>query len=377
MRCAVALLVLVTACSGGGARKTADPTPQPVQTTDAPTPAATTTAPAATASGVPQGPAGGPVPKAFRPLSVTFISTSTGWALGDAPCTKHPCTSVVRTRDGGRTWRGIPAPLAETESDVGGDSTRELRFADLLDGFAYGDSLFTTHDGGKRWKHVVVGGRVADLEVARGRWWAVVDSCDAVEGTCADPGRVITGAVGSDTFTTARALAAGESGDVVLHGGSVYLALSGSDPSHSDPHLRVGPALDRRAVPCTGSESPSLAASGALELALVCVATDAAAGTQPKRAFTSADGGLHWTAVGKPPQVIGTSVAATHKGTFVANDRTGVDVTRDGGRTWVSSLNREGASYVGFVDDDFGTALAEDALFLTRDAGRTWTKAAF
>jgi hypothetical protein len=370
------LLLLLTACSGTSATPTPTPTPTPTMTESAAAPT-TTSAPTTSAPPAATGPVGGPVPKGFTPRSVTFVSSSTGWALGDATCSKPPCTSVVRTRDGGRTWRGIPAPVAWITTDDGHRSTSQLRFANLLDGFAYRNDLFTTHDGGARWHRVPVDGRVSDLEVGSGRWWAVVDGCDAVEGTCATAGKVISGAVGSDRFRTEIALAAGESGEVVLHGARVYLALWGNDPARTDPHLRVGPAFARRSVPCTQDELPALAASADSGLALVCHSVDAAAGTQPKRAFTSADSGRHWNRVGDPPHVSGTSVAATHRGTFVANERTGVDVTRDGARTWVTCLRREGASYIGFVDDAFGVVLAEDTLFLTRDAGHTWEKAAF
>jgi len=310
-------------------------------------------------------------------VSVTFVSTRTGWALGNAPCSHRPCTSVARTQDGGLTWRGIPGPRAETAGTDGDLQTRELRFANLRDGFAYGPDLFTTHDGGGHWSRIIVKGRVADLEVAQGRWWAVVDSCDEAEGTCPTAGKVITGAADSDRFTTAAVLAPDESGEVVLHGSRVYLALSSGSYEHADPHLRVGPSFARRTVPCNQYETPALAASADRALVLVCTSVDGAAGMQPKRAFMSTDGGLRWTRIGDPPPVVGTAVAATSPATFIANSRNGVDVTRDGGRTWTVSLSSEGASYVGFVDDSFGTALAEDKLFLTRNAGRSWSRVVF
>src|SRR5512146_2990719 len=57
-------------------------------------------------------PAAAPVPADFRPSSVTFVSTRTGWVIGQAGspghCATQYCTSVARTTDAGRTWSGVP-----------------------------------------------------------------------------------------------------------------------------------------------------------------------------------------------------------------------------------------------------------------------------
>jgi hypothetical protein len=42
---------------------------------------------------------------------LTFVSDDQGWALGTAPCSSNPCTSLVRTSDGGRSWVGIRPPV--------------------------------------------------------------------------------------------------------------------------------------------------------------------------------------------------------------------------------------------------------------------------
>src|SRR4051794_21631848 len=59
------------------------------------------------------GPAGGPVPAGFNGYDLTWVSNDDGWALGTAPCDNRPCTSILRTTDGGKSWVGIPAPRAE------------------------------------------------------------------------------------------------------------------------------------------------------------------------------------------------------------------------------------------------------------------------
>ncbi len=377
---AVVLLVLVSACSGAASTQQAIPT----QTTPAPTLSAAptaTTATSATASPTLQpnvGPKGGPVPKGFTPQSVTFVSTETGWALGDATCSTPPCTSIVRTRDGGRTWKGIPAPVAGIASE-GGPSVRQIRFGDLLNGFAFTESLYATHDGGAHWRPLPVRGSVASLEVGHGRWWAVVEGCGLAVDPCTKSGRVVTGRVGSGTFSTVQQLPPTVTGQLVLQGAAVYLALSRPEQNATTPTLQEysGGTFAKRAMPCDDTEVPYLAAAAERHLVLVCESQDAAAGTQGKSFFSSTDAGRTWTQRPKPAQIVGTALAATPSAVFVGNSRTGVEVSREGG-AWSPSLRSDaGAGFVGFASPTFGEALVGQQLSLTRDAGRTWHTVAF
>ena len=379
-RAAVAVLILTAACSGASAKRVV-PSPAGDTGSQSASPAVTTPPPSTSPTPSAMGAAGGPVPAAFKPVSVTFISAETGWALGTGTCAKPPCTSIVRTRDGGQTWKGIPAPAAGTNTGDGSLSTHELRFADQLNGFAFANSLFATHDGGGHWKRLAVKGSVASLEVAGGRFWAVVHGCDSVEGTCAAPGSVVTGAVGGDAVTTVMPLAPGVTGQVVVHGPLVYLALARLNQQSTMPQLKVasgGGSFTARPIPCGGTEVPYLAAASDTSLSLVCQSSDAGAGQQPKHYYASADAGRTWSRRADPAGLIGTVVAATGSAVFVGNQRTGLQVSHDGGRTWTTSLASEaGTSYVGFVNDSFGEAVVGDALELTRDGGGTWAKVRF
>ena len=96
------------------------------------------------------------MPAGFSGYDLTWVSNDDGWALGTAPCGNPPCTSILRTTDGGRSWVGIPAPRAFlTESDTCAsacDQISHLRFANPLVGYAYGpNSLYLTTDGGASW----------------------------------------------------------------------------------------------------------------------------------------------------------------------------------------------------------------------------------
>ena len=127
-----------------------------------------------------------PVPASFQPTSVTFVSTSIGWVIGQAGtpghCATQYCTSVARTDNAGKTWFGVPAPL--TGAPDGASGVGGIRFLDGKNGWAFGPQLFATHDGGHTWTQVATDGlRVTDLETVGDRAFGVFASCT---GTGAD-----------------------------------------------------------------------------------------------------------------------------------------------------------------------------------------------
>ncbi len=103
---AVVLVGLTGACGAGPrpAEGAAGPTAQVpgTRTTLAGQPSPSSSSAPRTARPLRSAPAGGPVPAGFRAWSVTFVSDREAYLLGDAPCRRPPCTSVVRTLDGGR-----------------------------------------------------------------------------------------------------------------------------------------------------------------------------------------------------------------------------------------------------------------------------------
>ena len=149
----------------------------------------TTAAPTATTTGVPA-PAGGPVPAGFEVQSATFVSDQQGWVLGTAPCSSAPCTSMVRTTDGGRQWQGIPAPrdlLATGSAFPASSGVRGVRFADPADGWVFGSDLWSTHDGGATWNRLTIGGslwQVIDRAAAGGEVDAIITHCTLNAVSC-------------------------------------------------------------------------------------------------------------------------------------------------------------------------------------------------
>ena len=187
-------------------------------------------------------------------MSVTFVSLSTGWALGTAPCGgSRTCLALRRTTDGGRSWSPGPLPaalVASADRQVGGlradccGAGLNIRFADSRDGWIfgglvapspYGGSLkptfWSTHDGGLTWRQqpppgLSSEGAIFDLEAAGGRVYFM-----AQEATGAAV--VETSPVSRDSWRPALKLGtpaggAQPSGAIVLQGGNGWL-VEGND----------------------------------------------------------------------------------------------------------------------------------------------------
>ena len=168
-------------------------------------------------------PPGGPVPRGFLPASVTFVSARDGWVLGTTKtCAHAPCTSVLRTTNGGRSWAGIPAPKFRLASLGTSQGLQRLRFATRRDGFAYGSQLWVTHNGGSSWHRVrQVPGLISDLETAGGAAYAVTTTGTAQRQT------VYESPVGRDAWHRVSGLAVtsgyGGLGEIALLIAGVFL----------------------------------------------------------------------------------------------------------------------------------------------------------
>ena len=130
-----------TPSTNRSASRAPSPTPSQSQTSSAPTEPS------------------GPVPDNFQPSSVTFVSTQSGWVIGQAGTPGHCadvnpyfCTSIARTDDAGQTWHGAPAP--KTGPPSGATGVSGLRFLDGVNGWAFGPQLWSTHDRGNTWTRV-------------------------------------------------------------------------------------------------------------------------------------------------------------------------------------------------------------------------------
>jgi len=343
----------------------------------------TATSPAAASD---RGPSSGPVPPGFDPTSFTAISDLTWWLLGTAPCSDPPCTSIVRTTDGGQSFVGIHAPRAPLAPAANQAGVTQLRFADADDGFAYGASLYATHDGGVSWRAVGIGGSVTELAIADGTVYAVVVAPGG------GPGRLMSSPVGEDRWRTLAA--AGEvSGGLWANGSDVLVESAGGGPHGAGPQgggpqgagqllisHDAGTGFARYPVPASLGcqfEEPTPAVVWAL------CATGMMSGvwrsTEYGAAFRSASGGAPGGGPGE--QANSAAFAAASANTAVVGSQQ-LYRTADGGESYVP-VGPAGVTwwqYLGFTDATHGVALgyagseipSHERLYYTTDGGLSY-----
>ncbi len=366
----------------------------------APTPSASRgadTASSSSAEALPS-PAFPPVPDKFRPSSVTFIGTQTGWVIGQAGtpghCATRYCTSVARTLNAGRTWTGVPAPV--TGPADGATGVSQIRFLNGPNGWAFGPQLYATHDGGHSWTQVVTNGlRVTDLETVGDRAFALFASCTgtgAAFATHCTSYTLYSSPASADNWIPVGAATSGLSGgaaSLVLTGTHGYL-LAPDGMIFSGPVDGSAPWHLVKAIPCPvgqplagGQPTGALLAAGsAAHLIVVCASSSAPGTQQAKHVFTSADGGISWQNAGAAPGLgLATSVAATLDGTYVLATGRGIDVRPAGSGAWQAATltgpaPTGGFGYVGMTTDAQGIALPANpgvgTVWFTFDGGKTW-----
>ncbi len=328
------------------------------------------------------GPAVGPVPPGFQPVSMTFVSASEGWVLGTAPCAHKPCTSVVRTTDGGHTWVGIPAPKYPLARYSSARGLNRLRFADSLDGFAYGSQLWVTHNGGASWRRVSqVPGYIVDLEASAGRVYAASERSNRVTIYESRAGRNAWHRVSG----LPRVVGEGGLGTITLHGTAAWIILG--NRLYATQH---GSSWVRESFKCaTDLAISSIGAYNSARITLLCTG-NAALGSTEKVLYSSANGGAHFTKVGSVPSGGDGGLLAepTSRHLFVATSSaaTWLYGSTDGGRHWHDSLTLDdggkGWSDFGFTTATQGVAIEGrpvngSHMYLTRDSGRRWHKVRF
>ncbi len=372
------------------------------------------------------------MPPDFRPTSVTFVSTRTGWVIGQAGtpghCATQYCTSVARTGDAGRTWSGVPAPL--TGAPDGATGVSQLRFLNLSNGWAFGPGLFVTHTGGKTWTPVNTHGlRVTDLETVGNRVFALWASCtgtgaayasnctaftlysaSASGGRWAPVGAATTGLTSGAVGEAASLALTGSRGYLLAPDGTLYAGPvdgsaawqkvaslpdscdTGAQPGQTQPgQSQSGQAQPGQTQPGQTQPGQTLfAAVGASELNLACLNPgrhiNPAAPAEQKLIFSSPNGGVSWLQMGQAPTSgIASSLAASPSQSLVLATDRGIELLPRGEIAWqaatlTAAVPAGGFSYVGMTTDDQGIALPADpsagTVWFTYDGGQTWKPSA-
>jgi hypothetical protein len=382
------------------------PTPQNSPSSPQPSPSRTAVAEDGSATPPPP-PVSDLVPPNFAASSVTFVSTSAGWVIGQAgtpghcgPPAPNICTSVARTSDAGRSWLGRPAPVSGAPG--GGTGVSQIRSLDGVHGWAFGPQLYATHDGSQTWQRIPTHGmRVTGLETVSGVAFAIWARC---AGTGADFAAGCTSfslyssPAGQDAWTPVAGvtgLGAGggapASAQLVLTGSRGYLLAPGgqlfSGPVTSRPHWHL---VTSAALPCApgaaetgGHPLQAMLASTGPGLALLCAA-QGSGDTQVKTLYYSADGGRTWNPAGPAPaRGIAMSLSGTPAGPVLVATSDGIDVSTSAPGNGIVAWRRArgarapgGYSYVGMTTSDQGVAvpvkLGLDTVWFTYDGGAHW-----
>jgi hypothetical protein len=405
--------------SGGfGGQPTAlSSSPAPVQRSS-PSPAGPaqtgTSGPQATSS-TPTPPQRAPVPANFAASSVTFVSTNTGWVIGQAgtpghcgPPKAYDCTSVAITNDGGSTWHGSHAPV--TGAPNGGTGVGQIRSLDGTSAWAFGPQLYATHDGGQTWTHIPDHGmRVTGLETVQGIVYAVWAKCT---GTGPDFAAGCTtfslysSPAGHDDWSPVpgasglqASVGAPGSAQLVLTGTTGYLMTPGgqliSGPVTRPARWRTITTL--AGIPVSLPCAPGAAETGGHPLqamlaatgpGLVLLCADQASGNQQaKTLYYSADGGRSWSPAGSAPaRGTAMSLSGTPTGPVLVSTSSGIDFSTNapgasGALTWRTARGATAAggySFVGMTTSLQGVAVPAnvnaDAVWFTYDGGAHWAQ---
>ncbi|MDA8080234.1 MAG: hypothetical protein M0Z96_01270 [Actinomycetota bacterium] len=403
-----ALVIIIGAAIGyslSAAHKSASPTTTTTTstTTSTSTTSSTTTIPPTTA------PVGTPLPSGFEPESATFVSSTVGFVLGISNCTGSPCLTIARTQDGGKTWLAIPAPnvplaqgpLLTTNSSA----VSRIRFVNILDGYLYGPSLYSTYDGGTTWHRVTLSGAPSSYGVNSLETNGTTTYLIAGNPNTALPGAELlySSPATQDAFTQLAQptfspgwlprVVTNPFGTLIAvndNKGDLYYQATGTTTwTHLNPDCLNGiptnPAV-ALATPVAGSSDP--------QIILAC-GGDAGAGTQEKTIVKSGNLATFTPTSGKPPLggILG-AIASPDGNTIAVTASSGATflyLSTDGGTTWktvISSATFGGAPIhdLGFTTNTQGFAIEGNAttaglvssdFIMTHNGGVTWQQVTF
>ena len=321
--------------------------------------------------------------------------------------------AVGRTTDGAHSF-GDLVPVLSWNCAARGFSS-QLVFDAHGDGFLYGPQLYATHDGGHAWRRVAAPGEVLAVAPQGRSIWMVIGRCPA--STAGTPRRCPLALETSRdggvrwtlnqtlpaTATVSSALTAGFlQGQGYLVRPSARLGLVLSDPvidaagrpnaaplwvttdgGHTWTHRAIGCGMDAFTSMVTVTPSAWFA---------IC-AGQPSAGFQPKTVLRSLDGGVHWRIVSRcdltaahgcaspiDEGYLGVLAATSARVLYESGTRSNLNVSRDGGATWVATLVRlneigDGVSQLWTFGPRRALALSApvDLVASTDDGGATWT----
>jgi photosystem II stability/assembly factor-like uncharacterized protein len=291
---------------------------------------------------------------------------------------------VARTSDGGSTWS---TPVTAASFFLGDTPIPRfgVRFANVDDGWLFGQGLYASTDGGITWLATSVDAHVYDVAISGASVWAITDRGLFRSQAGATDWTAMPGAPRTTGF-----------GPVQLIRVSDAIAFIVQEAQFDDALYRTtdgGSSWSKVPIPCSGYSMPIATLDG-VHLLMLC-GSEPSAGAQGKSTYVSDDGGADWTlrsfndgtkSTGSIPvsgyvrELVSTGLATA----FMGTNRGDLFRSTDGGRTWTAANISQGDSFFSglqFVDASDGWAAAVTAnvaldgrvgLFRTTDGGATW-----
>jgi hypothetical protein len=325
---------------------------------------------------------------------VTFVSLEMAWALGDAPCAGGTCLALRRTVDGGRSWTNAnPPPTSFSLASPVNRGVSQIRFADPLDGWAFGPDLWSTHDGGAQWTKSSLT-YVGALEAGAGRVHAA-----SIDGPTNGSYNIETSVTSRDAWVRTGSLQLGAgpvpAPDLVLQGSTGWAVEN--DREVIDGARLVAGRWEAWHAPCaTTGGTAVVSAPTALSLVAICEqgvwGPSGYGGSPAVRAYFSGNGGATFFLGGVvptgEPSGSGDVVASPAPGVAVTdvltNSQDELIETFNSGASWkvvASAPESMPFTYLGFTSSAQGVAIesgsATSVLLMTFDGGRVWSPVRF
>jgi hypothetical protein len=302
---------------------------------------------------------------------LTWISDTHGWALVETPnCGQTSCTQVLTTTNGGTNWTQvgtIGAPSNCTSCGLLGVS--HIRFANDLDGYAFGPSFFTTTDGGVTWTQQN-GPYVVALEPVGANVMRISYTRTGCPGPC--DLSVESAAVASTAWQTLTGPFQGDAVQLVRQADEAYVAVfanpaGGVDDAHATLMLSQdgGTTWGERSDPCGevgGVEFDTTAIAAAPQGVVAALCVDRA---QSTHAFVdvSTDSGVVFSAgsVLTDAGLLGSVALTSASNLFVGSAgmpgkgtaQWMLQASHDGGQTWQQAVVQSGKSQPSFPAETF------------------------
>ncbi len=286
----------------------------------------------------------------LAPAATSWLSATTGFVLGEGDCPpmQSGCTSILMTRDGGRTftrWPGPPVPVA-TRDPAAALAVSHVLFVSLQVGYAWGPGLWMTTDGARHWRSLPPTNVIAVLPAVH-----AVDvlalSCPPTAAHCAAPEmNVWRASTGRTTLVLVTRLVGGGLWEAAQSGQIGVIALASVPTAGPNRLWRTndgGASWSPGRQPC---DRGSAGAPGAVAVSrdgsiLVVCGEPPSASQQLKVLYASADGGTTFVDVGQAPLYgVIQEVAAYSRDTVAMTVFSGTDeiyVSGDGGLHYTTS----------------------------------------